>query len=124
MATKKKAAKKASKRAAAPGRDASPSAISITSAILKKGNEPYLTPPDLDSFAIWNNSKKVVQTWGKAQDKNAWLNISDLGWRRIRDVNESSMLAILLIGAHARDKGTIVNVRTEADNKIYEIYAW
>lgn len=124
MATKKKAAKRATKRSAAPSRDASPSVISLDVSILKKSNEPYLTPPDLDSFAVWNNSKKVVQTWGKAQDKNAWLNISDLGWRRIRDANESSMIAILLIGAHARDKGSIVNVRTESDNKVYEIYAW
>ncbi|GAB3015477.1 hypothetical protein GCM10027051_19140 [Niabella terrae] len=90
-----------------------------------KSNEPSLLPAEaIDGIAVWKNNTKIVSTWGKAQDKNAWLNVSGLGFRKIKNSNAQSLLAMLMIGAHARDKGSVVNVRTESDNMIYEIYAW
>lgn len=120
-AVKKASAKKTTKKnSTAPVAPAG----TVTTAMAAKANEPTLQPPGADGFAAWNNNVKIVGTWGIAENNNAWLNISGMGFRRIRESNTQALLAILMIGAHARDKNSVVNVRTEADNKVYELYAW
>lgn len=89
-----------------------------------KSNEPTLLPAEDDAFGAWNNGVKINNTWGKAQNTNAWLNVSGLGYKKIKDSNAQAFLALLMLGTHARDKNCNVNVRTESDGKIYELYVW
>lgn len=96
----------------------------VANATIKKADYPTLLPAQESAFGAWDNNKKIVGTWGKAEDKNAWLNISGIGFRKIRNTNAQTLLALLLLGAHARDKNRNVNVRTEADNQVYELYVW
>jgi len=120
------AIKKASARKAVQRTISAPIATSASIAIaeVKKINAPTLLPPGQDGLTAWNNNVKIGGTWGIAENNNAWLNISGMGFRKIRETNSQALLALLMIGAHARDKNSIVNVRTEADNKVYELYAW
>ena len=91
----------------------------------KRSDQPTLLPPSQDdAFGVWNNNVKVVSTWGKAQDKNAFLNISGMGFKKIKETNEQAFLALLMLGTHARDKNSNINVRTETDGRIYEMYVW
>lgn len=83
-----------------------------------------MLPPGAGGLTAWNNNVKIVGTWGIAENNNAWLNVSGMGFRRIKETNTQAFLALLMIGCHARDKNSVVNVRTEADNKVYELYAW
>lgn len=121
MSTIKKApAKKTSKKAAT----APEAAVAIVEAKVARQNEPTMLPPGTAGAMVWNNNVKIVSTWGIAENNNAWLNVSGMGFRKIKETNSQSLLALLMLGAHARDKSSIVNLRTETDNRIYEMYVW
>ncbi|SDC85615.1 hypothetical protein [Niabella drilacis] len=126
MATKKTAAKKTAAKKS--GKQFTAPLTETGSTIRQKArvaNEPVLMPMQEDAgLTAWNNNTRIVQTWGKAENNNAWLNITGLGWKKIKESNTQALLALLMIGAHGRDKNSLVNVRTESDNKVYELYVW
>lgn len=127
MATKKTAAKKtASKKSATKYTAPTMDAVSTIGKKAAAANEPTMEPMQQNGggLLVWNNNTRIVQTWSKAENNNAWLNITGLGWRKIKESNSQALLALAMIGAHGRDKNSLVNVRTEADNKIYELYVW
>ena len=72
---------------------------------------------------VWYNSKKVVGLWTKAETRNAWINLSELGWKKIYNGSDSSITAFNIIAGSALEKQTLVNVLIEND-QIIEIYAW
>jgi hypothetical protein len=72
---------------------------------------------------VWHTGKKVVGLWTKAQTRNAWMNVSDLGWKKIYNGSDSSITAFNIIAGNALEKQTPVNVLIEND-MIIEIYAW
>jgi hypothetical protein len=72
---------------------------------------------------VWHNSKKVVGLWTKAETRNAWINLSELGWKKIYSGSDSSVTAFNIIAGSALEKQTLVNVLIEND-QIIEIYAW
>ena len=73
--------------------------------------------------SVWYNNKKVVGLWTIAQTRNAWANISDLGWKKFYNGSDSSIVAFNIIAGSALEKQTLVNVLIEND-QITEIYAW
>lgn len=72
---------------------------------------------------VWQNSKKVLGLWTKAETRNAWINLSDLGWKKIYSGSDSSITAFNIIAGSALEKQTLVNVLIEND-QVVEIYAW
>lgn len=72
---------------------------------------------------VWYTNKKVVGLWTIAQTRNAWANISDLGWKKFYNGSDSSIVAFNIIAGTALEKQTLVNVLIEND-QIIEIYAW
>ena len=72
---------------------------------------------------VWYTNKKVVGLWTIAQTRNAWANISDLGWKKFYNGSDSSIVAFNIIAGSALEKQSIVNVLIEND-QIIEIYAW
>jgi hypothetical protein len=72
---------------------------------------------------VWYTNKKVVGLWTIAQTRNAWANISDLGWKKFYNGSDSSIVAFNIIAGTALDKQSPVNVLIEND-QIIEIYAW
>jgi len=73
--------------------------------------------------SVWYTNKKVVGLWTIAQTRNAWANISDLGWKKFYNGSDSSIVAFNVIAGSALEKQTLVNVLIEND-QIVEIYAW
>ena len=72
---------------------------------------------------MWYYSKKVVGLWTKAETRNAWINLSDLGWKKIYNGSDSSITAFNIIAGNALEQQTLVNVLIEND-QVVEIYAW
>lgn len=72
---------------------------------------------------VWYTNKKVVGLWTIAQTRNAWANISDLGWKKFYNGSDSSIVAFNIIAGTALEKQSLVNVQIEND-QIIEIYAW
>jgi hypothetical protein len=72
---------------------------------------------------VWHNSKKVLGLWTKAETRNAWVNLSELGWKKFYSGSDSSVTAFNIIAGNALEKQTLVNVLIE-NEQIVEIYAW
>ena len=72
---------------------------------------------------VWHSNKKVVGVWTKAQTRNAWVNLSDLGWKKFYSGSDSSIVAFNILAGTALEKQTLVNVLIEND-QIVEMYAW
>ena len=72
----------------------------------------------------WQNNKKVDALWTINQDRNAWVGIAGIGWKKLAGPNETALSAMTMLVAHARATGSIVNYRDEADNLIHEVYVW
>ena len=72
---------------------------------------------------VWYTNKKVVGVWTIAQTRNAWVNLSDLGWKKFYNGSDSSIVAFNILAGTALEKQTLVNVLIEND-QIIEMYAW
>ena len=72
---------------------------------------------------VWYSNKKVVGLWTIAQTRNAWVNLSELGWKKFYSGSDSSIVAFNIIAGSALEKQSLVNVLIEND-QIIEIYAW
>jgi hypothetical protein len=73
---------------------------------------------------VWQNNKKVDSLWTINQDRNSWVGISGIGWKKLSGPNETSISALTMLVAHARATGSPVNYRDEADTLIHEVYVW
>jgi hypothetical protein len=86
---------------------------------------PSLRPSeDGAGVAAWNTNKKVTALWSINQNRNSWLHIDGVGWRRLANNSDSVTMALTILGAHAREKASTVNYRDEADGMIHELYVW
>lgn len=61
----------------------------------------------------WVNGKKVQGIWTINQERNAWVYLSDTGWKRISNSNDDAFLNILNQLAAAKAANANVNVYVE-----------
>ena len=99
------------------------SAMSATPMDSLKEVEKGMAAEEAAGAGVWYSNKKVVGLWTIAQTRNAWANISDLGWKKFYNGSDSSIVAFNIIAGTALEKQTLVNVLIEND-QIVEIYAW
>jgi hypothetical protein len=76
------------------------------------------------SVGAWQNTKKVDSLWTINQDRNSWVGISGIGWKKLSGPDETSISALTMLFAHARATGSTVNYRDESDALIHEVYVW
>jgi len=89
---------------------------------------PTMTPDTLNAavggLTAWNNDKRVTALWGMNQNRNAWVHINGVGWKKLANNSDSAVMALTLLGAHAKQTQTTYNYRDEADGMIHEAYVW
>jgi len=89
---------------------------------------PSIAPPEeaLQAFGAttWHIDKRILATWSINQNRNAWVSISGIGWKRLAANSDSAIVTLTMIGAHARQSQCRVDLREESDGMIHEIYAW
>jgi hypothetical protein len=90
---------------------------------------PTLTPPaeagaGAEGISAWLNNTRIVRLWSNGANMNSWISIEGVGWRRLHPANESAVVAMTMMAAHARAHNRLVNVRIEPDNQVHEIYVW
>jgi hypothetical protein len=78
-----------------------------------------------DAFGagVWHNNKKINGQWSKAETRNSWIGITDLGWKKISPATDTSVTAITIIAASALETQTPVNVLLDND-QVVELYNW
>lgn len=91
---------------------------------------PTLDPPEGGVFSrsdmnatAWA-AKKVKGLWVSNHNKNAYINIENVGWTRLSDQNANGINAMFQIAASAKQLGRTLHYRKENDNKIHELYCW
>jgi len=72
----------------------------------------------------WQSKKQITATWSLNQNRNSWVSVSDLGWKKLSNNSDSAIVALTMLAAHAREKGSVVNYREESDGMIHEMYVW
>lgn len=74
--------------------------------------------------SAWQNSKKINALWSINQNRNSWVGVEGVGWKKLANNSDSAIVALTMLAAHARAKGSLVNYREESDGMIYEMYVW
>ncbi|MFT7724792.1 MAG: hypothetical protein QM788_18495 [Roseateles sp.] len=92
---------------------------------------PTLTPDSLNAsgdgdggITAWNNDKRVTALWSMNQNRNAWVHVNGVGWKKLANNSDSAVMALTLLGAHAKQAQAPYNYRDEADGMIHEAYVW
>lgn len=94
--------------------DAQPSQMPPTAT--EKGSSGGIT--------AWNNDKRVTALWAINQNRNSWVYINGVGWKRLSTASDSANLALTLLAAHAKQSQTNYTYRDESDGLIHEAYVW
>lgn len=70
----------------------------------------------------WQNNKKIrgLYAYGSL-NRNAWVYISGMGWRRLWHDHDSQIVAMMAMSTQAKAKSRPVNFY-EQNNKIREMY--
>ncbi len=74
--------------------------------------------------AGWQNDKKVQGQWNNCVDRNGYMYVEGLGWRKFADNSDSAMIAFNIIAAHAKAIGKGVNFYEGDDGKVTTLYVW
>lgn len=89
---------------------------------------PTALPPETAISAggvtTWQSSKLVTALWSINQNRNVFLYIAGVNWKKLANNSDSAIVALNILGTSARVTQTIVNYREEADGMIHEMYVW
>lgn len=94
------------------------------------GSAPTQVPPATAAFGAgggvtaWQNGKQFSALWAINQNRNSWVYVVGVGWKKLADNSDSAIVALTALGAHAKLTQTTVNYRDEADGMIHEMYVW
>jgi len=73
---------------------------------------------------VWLNNKRITGLWSLNQNRNSWVYVDTVGWKKLANNSDSAIVALSMLGAHAREKASAVNYREESDGMIREMYVW
>jgi len=79
---------------------------------------------DEAGITAWQNNKRINRLWSINQNRNSWVGVSGIGWKKLANNSDSAIVALTMLGAHAREKGSYVRYREERDRMIHEMYVW
>ena len=78
--------------------------------------------------AGWQNSKKIIGLWAINENRNAWVYIQGLGWRKLSNETDSIVINLMIKAAHAKEENRNVNFYEEGVEGgtivIKEMYTW
>ena len=77
-----------------------------------------------EGISAWQNNKRFTALWSINQNRNSWVGVDGIGWKKLANNSDSAIVSLTMLCSHAREKGSVVNYREEADGMIYEIYVW
>ena len=101
----------------------------VTAAMAASGaSAPTLEPPvavkSQAAEAAWLNDKRINATWCINQNRNVYVSVVGVGWKKLANNSDSAIVALNMLGTHARQMNSPVNYREEADGMIREMYVW
>jgi hypothetical protein len=87
---------------------------------------PSIRPAEAVNAGVsgWQSNKKITGLWSINENRNSWVYIDTIGWKRLANNSDSAIAVLTTLSAHAREKGSVVNYREESDGQILEMYVW
>jgi hypothetical protein len=89
------------------------------------GNRTALSAGDIAAvhhmYRTWHSNKAVAQTYATHQAKNAWVNLTGLGWRRIHPDAPDGVTNVFAQCVWARAQGRNITVFADGTN-VYQAY--
>ncbi|MEJ2455840.1 MAG: hypothetical protein P8103_17020 [Candidatus Thiodiazotropha sp.] len=102
-------------------------AQSITEAAVREA-APTLQPDTLEGGTVEGRLTVPSMTppalWCNQTDRNAYIYVGGMGWRKLSNANASALLSMVMLASHAEQTNATVNLRVESDNMVHEIYVW
>jgi hypothetical protein len=86
-------------------------------------NEPPAEPAGAEAQAVAQQNKRVNALWTQNEPRNSWLSFADLGWRKIMPSTESGVVALSMLGAHAKQTQCRVDFAEDAQ-RVVSLYCW
>jgi hypothetical protein len=77
-----------------------------------------------ESTTLWQRSKQVTAVWCKSEERNSWVAIAGVGWKKLADYSDSANVALSILAAQALQTSRNIDYREESDGMIHEIYLW
>jgi hypothetical protein len=72
----------------------------------------------------WRNNRRIDGLWAHGpSNRNAWVHVQGLGWKKLWPSHDSQVAAMMTMAAHAKADGRNVNLYEES-GKIKEMYVW
>jgi len=109
-----------------------PEALLEEGAAAAPGAAPTLVPPteaeieaaEGEGIAAWHSGVKIAALWCNEANRNAYISVAGLGWKKLSPATDSSVVSMTMLAAHAEQTNANVNIRIEADGMVHEIYVW
>jgi hypothetical protein len=73
---------------------------------------------------LWQSGVHVNMLWSINQDRNAWMSIENVGWKKLSTASPTGIVSLAALAAHARQLQSSVSYREEADGMVHELYVW
>jgi hypothetical protein len=73
---------------------------------------------------VWQNSQLIGALWSINQDRNSWVYVDNIGWLKLSTASDSAIVALTMLGTHAKQLQKNVDYRQESDQMIHEMYVW
>ncbi len=75
--------------------------------------------------AAWQMDKKVTGLYRTCgNDRNAWMHLEGIGWRKFMETSDSAIMAFNIIAAHAKTTNKTVNYYEGDDGKVNTLYVF
>ena len=92
--------------------------------LLLRKKQKGMTINSHNRAAGWRYNKKIIRLWAHGPtDRNAYVYVSGMGWRKLWPEHATSFEAMMVMAAHAKDNDRRVNFY-EQDGKIKQMYVW
>ncbi len=112
------------------GIESKPSEAHAIEAVVSEGGGASMPQADLAAMegaagasTVWYNGKKVTGLWSINENRNSWIGVSGLGWRKLADNSDSAVVALTMLASHGKQGNHNVNLREDAD-RVKEMYVW
>ncbi len=74
--------------------------------------------------SAWQNDKRINGLWSISENRNSWVGVAGIGWKKLANNSDSAIVALTMLSAHAHEKESPVYYREESDGMIHEMYIW
>jgi hypothetical protein len=92
--------------------------------LLLRKSQSNMTINSHNRGAKWQMNQKIDGLWAYGpQNRNVWVHVKGLGWKKLWDENDCQVEAMITALTHAKADDRIVNF-FEQDNKIKQVYVW